>query len=142
MTLSKPRRLYLIPVLSKALDIFELLESEHAPMTLERIHRQSKISKTTVYRVLKTYVHRGYLTQSPDGLYRQVLRPKKVCFGFTGHGLRSEFAMEVMEGLTLAAVSAGVDFNRFWTTTARLPVPFGMHKSSLRTMLMSLFNSK
>ena len=68
MTLRKSRRLYLIPVLSKALDILELLQAENQPMTLEAIHRQTKISKTTVYRVLKTFVHRGYLSQSPDGL--------------------------------------------------------------------------
>jgi ribose transport system substrate-binding protein len=50
--------LYLIPVLSKALDILELLQAENQPMTLEAIHRQTKISKTTVYRILKTYVPR------------------------------------------------------------------------------------
>ena len=53
-------------------------------MTLGAIHRQTRISKTTVYRVLKTFVHRGYLSQSPDRLYRQVTRPKKVRFGFGG----------------------------------------------------------
>src|ERR1700678_3403082 len=72
------KRLYLIPVLSKALDILELMQAENQPMTLEAIHRQTRISKTTVYRVLKTFVHRGYLSQSPDGLYRQVTRPKKL----------------------------------------------------------------
>ena len=51
-------------------------------MTLEAIYRQTKISKTTVYRVLKTFVHRGYLSQSADGLYRHVIRPKKLRFGF------------------------------------------------------------
>ena len=45
------KRLYLIPVLSKALDILELLQAENQPMTLEAIHRQTRISKTTVYRV-------------------------------------------------------------------------------------------
>ncbi len=63
---------------------FELLQAENQPMTLEAIHRQTKISKTTVYRVLKTFVHRGYLSQSPDGLYRRVTRPKKLRFGFGG----------------------------------------------------------
>src|SRR6202789_4522981 len=82
MTLRKSRRLYLIPVLSKALDILELLQSENQPMTLEAIHRQTGISKTTAYRVLKTFVHRGYLVQSSDGLYRHVTRPKKLRFGF------------------------------------------------------------
>src|SRR5258705_14011129 len=78
------KRLYLIPVLSKALDILELLQAENQPRRLETIHRQTKISKTTVYRVLKTFVHRGYLSQSPDGLYRQVARPKKLRVGVGG----------------------------------------------------------
>ena len=42
------KRLYLIPVLSKSLDILELLQSENEPMTLEAIHRRTLTSKTTV----------------------------------------------------------------------------------------------
>src|ERR1700679_726939 len=103
------KRLYLIPVLSKALDILELLQAENQPMTLEAVHRQTKISKTTVYRVLKTYVHRGYLAQSPDGLYRQVSRPKKLRFGFGGQSVDMPFSVEVTESLKLAAASVGVD---------------------------------
>src|SRR5580698_2385240 len=103
------KRLYLIPVLSKALDILELLQAENQPMTLEAIHRQTRISKTTVYRVLKTFVHRGYLSQSPDGLYRQVTRPKKLRFGFGGQSADMPFSVEVTESLKDAATSVGVD---------------------------------
>jgi ribose transport system substrate-binding protein len=103
------KRLYLIPVLSKALDILELLQAENQPMTLEAIHRQTRISKTTVYRVLKTFVHRGYLSQSPDGLYRQVTRPKKMRFGFAGQSADMPFSNEVTESLKAAAASVGVD---------------------------------
>lgn len=103
------KRLYLIPVLSKALDILELLQEENQPMTLEAIHRKTKISKTTVYRILKTFVHRGYLSQSPDGLYRQVTRPKKMRFGFAGQSADMPFSNEVTESLKEAAASVGVD---------------------------------
>jgi ribose transport system substrate-binding protein len=96
-------------VLSKALDILELLQAENQPMTLEAIHRQTKISKTTVYRVLKTFVHRGYLSQSPDGLYRQVTRPKKLRFGFGGQSVDMPFSVAVTESLKSAASSVGVD---------------------------------
>jgi ribose transport system substrate-binding protein len=116
------KRLYLIPVLSKALDILELLQAENQPMTLEAIHRQTKISKTTVYRVLKTFVHRGYLSQSPDGLYRQVTRPKKMRFGFAGQSADMPFSNEVTESLRVAAASVGVDLlvldNRYDAATA------------------------
>ncbi|MGD0797037.1 MAG: substrate-binding domain-containing protein [Acidobacteriaceae bacterium] len=109
MTLRKSRRLYLIPVLSKALDILELLQAENQPMTLEAIHRQTKISKTTAYRVLKTFVHRGYLVQSSDGLYRHVTRPKKLCFGFGQLSAEMPFSVEVTESLKEAASAVGVD---------------------------------
>jgi ribose transport system substrate-binding protein len=103
------KRLYLIPVLSKALDILELLQTENQPMSLETIHRQTKISKTTVYRVLKTFVHRGYLSQSPDGLYRRVTRPKKLRFGFGGQSEEMPFSVEVTDSLKAAAAAVGVD---------------------------------
>jgi ribose transport system substrate-binding protein len=103
------KRLYLIPVLSKALDILELLQAENQPLTLEAIHRQTRISKTTVYRVLKTFVHRGYLSQSPDGTYRQVTRPKKMRFGFGGQSVHMPFSVDVTRSLTEAAAAVGVD---------------------------------
>jgi len=116
------KRLYLIPVLSKALDILELLQAENQPMTLESIHRQTRISKTTVYRVLKTFVHRGYLSQAQDGLYRQVTRPKKMRFGFAAQSADMPFSVEVTESLKDAAASVGVDLlvldNRYDAATA------------------------
>lgn len=103
------KRLYLIPVLSKALDVLELLQADNQPMTLEAIHRSTRISKTTVYRVLKTFVHRGYLSQSPDGYYRHVTRPKKMRFGFAGQSADMPFSEEVTRSLRDAAASIGVD---------------------------------
>ena len=35
------------------------------------------ISESSVYRILKTLVHRGYITLSGDGLYRSVSQPSK-----------------------------------------------------------------
>ena len=109
MPVSKTKRLYLIPVLSKALDILELLQAESQPMSLEEIHRKTRISKTTVYRVLKTYVHRGYLAQSADGLYRHVTGAKKLRFGFGGQSAEMPFSVEVTESLKNAAAAVGVD---------------------------------
>ena len=116
------KRLYLIPVLSKAIDVLELLEIESQPLTLEMIHRKTGISKTTVYRVLKTFVHRGYLSQSPDGTYRQVARKKKMRFGFGGQSADMPFSVDVTESLTRAAAAVGVDLlvldNCYDATTA------------------------
>ncbi len=116
------KRLYLIPVLSKSLDILELLQAENKPMSLEVIHRRTRISKTTVYRVLKTLVHRGYLAQAPDGMYRHVMRPKKLRFGFGGQSADMPFSEEVTRSLRDAAASSGVDLveldNRYDAATA------------------------
>ncbi len=103
------RLLYLIPVLTKALDILELLQAEKQPLSLEAIHRETKISKTTVYRVLKTFIHRGYLVQGPDGLYRQVARNKKLRFGYASQSSDMPFSVQVTESLTEAAAQMGVD---------------------------------
>ncbi|MGH9521715.1 MAG: helix-turn-helix domain-containing protein [Terriglobales bacterium] len=79
---SSSNRLYWIPVLSKALDVLELLQAETEPQSLESIYARTRISKTTIYRILKTLVHRGYLGQGPDRRYRVISRPKKAKFGF------------------------------------------------------------
>jgi ribose transport system substrate-binding protein len=122
LTRSTPKRLYLIPVLSKALDILELLQNERGPMTLEAIYQRTNISKTTVYRILKTLVHRGYLAQSQDGLYRMVTRPKKARFGFGGESIEMPFSEAVSDSLKTAATAAGVDLivldNRYDGTAA------------------------
>ena len=122
MTRSAPKRLYLIPVLSKALDILELLQNEQGPLALEAIYQRTNISKTTVYRILKTFVHRGYLAQSQDGLYRLVARPKKARFGFGSQSAEMPFSEAVTDSLKAASSAAGVDLivldNRYDGPTA------------------------
>ena len=119
----KSKRLYLIPVLTKALDILELLRAENQPMVLETIHRRTKISKTTVYRILKTLVHRGYVAQTADRQYRHVARPKKLRFGFGSQSAEMPFSVAVADSLRGAAVTVGVDLmvldNRYDAETAK-----------------------
>lgn len=122
MPKSSTKRLYLIPILSKALDILELLQQEDKPMALEAIYQRTRISKTTVYRILKTFVHRGYLAQSQEGLYRLVSRPRKVRFGFAKQSAEMPFSEAVAASLQVAADQAGVDLvirdNRYDGATA------------------------
>lgn len=116
------KNLYLIPVLSKALDVLELLQVDNQALTLEAIHKQTGTSKTTVYRVLKTLVHRGYIAQSQDGTYRQVMRPKKLRFGFGGQSAEMPFSNEVGRSLRDAAAAVSVDLmvldNKYDAATA------------------------
>ena len=101
MPKAKIKRLYLIPILSKALDVLELLEQSHAPVTLEDVYQKTQISKTSVYRILKTLVHRGYVAQAQNGLYRLVSRPRRLRFGFArlGDGFFVDFLLQVGEEL-------------------------------------------
>jgi ribose transport system substrate-binding protein len=119
----KTKRLYLIPVLTKALDILELLQTENQPMVLEAIHRRTRISKTTVYRILKTLVHRGYVAQTVDRQYRHIARPKKLRFGFGGMSAEMPFSEAVAASLRDAAAAVGVDLmvldNRYNAQTAK-----------------------
>jgi ribose transport system substrate-binding protein len=119
---SSTKRLYFIPILSKALDVLEVLQKSERPMSLESIYQRTHISKTTVYRILKTFVHRGYLAQSQDGLYRLAARPRKVRFGFGKQSGEMPFSEAVTASLRDAATQAGVDLlvldNRYDAATA------------------------
>jgi ribose transport system substrate-binding protein len=118
----KIKHLYLIPILSKALDILELMESENRPLTLESMYQRLQISKTSVYRILKTFVHRGYMAQTPDGAYRLVSRPRKMRFGFAGESAEMPFSEAVSSSLKAAAAASGVELitrdNRYDADTA------------------------
>ena len=109
MAKTKIKRLYLIPILSKALDVIELLEQHHAPLTLEDVYQQTHISKTSVYRILKTLVHRGYIAQSQSGQYRLVSRPRRLRFGFAMQSADMPFSIAVAQSVTAAAAASGVE---------------------------------
>jgi ribose transport system substrate-binding protein len=114
---AKIKRLYLIPILSKALDVIELLEESHAPVTLEDVFQKTRISKTSVYRILKTLVHRGYVAQTQNGQYRLVSRPRRLRFGLAVQSGEMPFSIAVAKSVTEAAAASGVELiivdNRF-----------------------------
>jgi ribose transport system substrate-binding protein len=116
------KRLYLIPILSKALDVMELLQAERAPMSLEAVFQRTKFSKTSVYRILQTLLHRGYVARSGDGLYRLVSLPLKLRFGFGSQSSEMPFSQAVTSSLQTAAAASGVDLlildNRYDAATA------------------------
>lgn len=109
MPKTKIKRLYLIPILSKALDVLELLEQNHAPASLEDVYQKTHISKTSVYRILKTLVHRGYVAQAQNGQYRLVSRPRRLRFGFATSSAEMPFSIAVTQSITAAAAASGVE---------------------------------
>lgn len=122
MSTKTSNHLYLIPIMSAALDVLEYLQRENRSLPLEQIYRETHHSKTSVYRILKTFVHRGYVSQSPDGLYRSASRPRKMRFGFAGQSGDQPFSQAVTESLRAAAATSGVDLlvldNRYDASTA------------------------
>jgi len=114
--------LYHIPILSKALDILEFMQSERQAASLDRLYQVTRFSKTSVYRILKTFEHRGYLAHQEDGLYRVVSRPSKLRFGFGGQSEALPFSQAVTASLKDAAAASGVDLlvldNRYDARTA------------------------
>lgn len=122
MAKAKIKRLYVIPILSKALDVLEMLEEVSGPVSLEEVFQKTGISKTSVYRILKTLVHRGYLAQTQSGHYRLVARPRRLRFGFAMQSAELPFSQAVSRSVSAAAAAAGVELlvldNRFDPDTA------------------------
>lgn len=102
-------RRYIIPILSKALDILELLEKQSGSATPEALQRWTGISQSTVYRILRTLVHRGYVVRSETGGYRLVSRPRKLRFGLCSWGTETTFTSSVLHSVREASLNAGVD---------------------------------
>jgi ribose transport system substrate-binding protein len=119
---AKIKRLYLIPILSKALDVIERLEQDRAAQSLEDIYQKTSISKTSIYRILKTLEHRGYVAQNQNGLYRLVSRPRRLHFGFAVQSADLPFSIALTQTVSAAAAAAGVELlildNRFDPDTA------------------------
>jgi ribose transport system substrate-binding protein len=122
LSTGKIKRLYLIPILSKALDVLEMLEQQNSSMTLEDVYQRTQISKTSVYRILKTLVHRGYVAHNESGEYRLVSRPRRLKFGLAVQSADLPFSQQVAASVTAAAASSGVELlvldNHFDAQTA------------------------
>lgn len=70
---TKPREIadqvYRVPLLSNALDILEYLRSSDVGHTLTEVASGCGVSRSTAFRVLKTFVARGYVQQDESRRY-------------------------------------------------------------------------
>lgn len=71
-------REYIVPTLLKSLQVLELLKSAPEGLRIEHIHKQTGISKTTVYRIVRTFVVSGYLRHSGSGAYSPSRGPSTI----------------------------------------------------------------
>ncbi len=105
----KQKQFYVVPAVSRAFDILEMLRSDGQPLSLECISQRINAPKTSVYRILQTCMHRGYLAQTPEGFYRAANIAKKLRFGFAGESSDMPFSERVTQSLKSAACSSDID---------------------------------
>jgi ribose transport system substrate-binding protein len=79
--LSGASRRTFIPILHHAVDVLDILRSRRTGVSLEELHFSCGVPKTSIYRILQTLVHRGYVVQGDRGLfYLEPGSPKKPRF--------------------------------------------------------------
>src|SRR5450631_3199796 len=68
---------YSVPVLMHALDILEFLRGSDISLKPEEISCATGVSRTSTYRILHTFVRRGYIAQDPGGKFSVLNIPAK-----------------------------------------------------------------
>ena len=63
------KRIYVVPVLMRTLDILELLSGSDSALNSNEISNAIDIPHTTTYRILQTLLLRGYINQNDRGKY-------------------------------------------------------------------------
>lgn len=62
-------RYYVVPVLLKAVAILELLRSSEVALRVDDIHKATGFARSTVYRILRSFIMGEYLTEVAPGQY-------------------------------------------------------------------------
>jgi DNA-binding MarR family transcriptional regulator len=60
---------YAVPVVLHTLDILELLYRSESPLRMNEIKTMTRTAHSTTYRILRTLVDRGYVSQDIDGRF-------------------------------------------------------------------------
>jgi len=60
------RQPYSVPILMRALDILEFLRGSDIPLKPDEISNATGVSRTTTYRILHSFVLRGYVALDPE----------------------------------------------------------------------------
>jgi len=60
---------YAVPVVLHTLDILELLYRSESPLRMSEIKTMTRTAHSTTYRILRTLVDRGYVSQDIDGRF-------------------------------------------------------------------------
>lgn len=101
---------YVIPMVSKALDVLELFSTHHEELTLEQIICRTRVPHASAFRIVQTLVRRGYLTRiESDKRYRLSWNRKKLRIGYAGLSNEIPFSVAVGRSLQRAADETGCE---------------------------------
>jgi len=92
-TIEKSTDNYIVPNLEKGMFILELLATSDSAMTLNEITKASRVSQTTVFRILHTLVRLGYLLHN-ESSKRYKLSRKMLTIGF--HAIQEQNQLDVV----------------------------------------------
>lgn len=93
------KQLNIVPNIEKAIAIIELLAASKNGLTLQELIEQTGLAKTSVFRILNTYVNHGYLYKEANNCFR--LTKKFLILGLSSTGSESliEKSLGIMRSL-------------------------------------------
>ncbi|MGA8108343.1 MAG: helix-turn-helix domain-containing protein [Acidobacteriaceae bacterium] len=94
---------YSVPVVMHTLDIIDFLHASKSPARIREIAERTRVSMSTTYRIIRTLVHRGIVSEDLEGGYQLTNRK--------GSRLRLQRSFDKDDGFTgaplLEAQSSG-----------------------------------
>jgi len=103
---------YLCQAIARACDVIETFQAPGEHLRLTDIAERTKLSASTVFRILYTLEQRGLVVRVGERQYQLNIRPpkrRKHHIGFAGQSQEFAFSRAVAESLTEAAAKADVD---------------------------------
>jgi ribose transport system substrate-binding protein len=100
---------YIVPMLSKALDVLEAFSSHREELTLEQIIARTNVAHASAFRIAQTLVHRGYLSRVESKRYKLSWQRRKLRVGYAGLSNEVPFSVALAQSLEAAAKEAGLD---------------------------------
>ncbi len=99
---------YIVPVVSKALDVLEAFHSPEEQLNLNDVIQRTGASHATAFRVLYTLVHRGYVARHGTKYQLTKIR-QKTKIGYAALSSDVAISMAIAQSLRKAAGPASMD---------------------------------
>lgn len=105
---NRPENQYFVPILGNALDILDAFRSPGQELTLKEVIERTGVPHASAFRILYTFVQRGYVGRRGKR-YRLIPLRGKLKVGFAALGERVAVSRQIAESLRRATAEFGVD---------------------------------